>query len=260
MLGARMARFAVVGKPVAHSLSPVMQRAAFRALHIHATYEAIEAGPQEAPEVFARLRDAGYAGWNVTTPLKETALSLVDRTSEEAQASRAINTVRRSADASLSGHNTDGNGLIAALRELWSFQPRDASVLVLGTGPAARAVMIALLAHGADIACWSRDAQRAVRLAPPPSRTPALVVSALPSDAVLPPYIIQATDDETMIFDLNYGRDRSPVAHMLGRRRSNGIPLLLHQGVLSFEWWTGRPAPIDVMREALESHAGRHSV
>jgi shikimate dehydrogenase len=77
-------------------------------------------------------------------------------------------------------------------------------------------------------------------------------VSALPADATLPPHIEQMSNDDTMIFDLNYGRQRSPVAAMRGRRRSDGLPLLLHQGALSFEWWTGLAAPLAQMRAALE--------
>ena len=253
---ARAARYAVIGRPVGHSLSPVMQRAAFRALSINATFEAIDAGPDEAPELFARLREARYAGWNVTTPLKEQTLSLVEQMTEQARAAHAINVIRREPGGSLVGHNTDGAGLLRALRELWSWEPPGETVLVLGTGPAARAAVAALADQGAQIACWSRDAQRAARLAPPLARTPQLVVSALPPDATLPPYIVSAADDKTLLFDLNYGRPTSPIATMRGRERSDGIPLLLHQGALSFEWWTGKVAPLDAMREALLEHGG----
>ncbi len=250
------ARYAVVGSPIAHSLSPAMQQAAFDALGIPATYVAIEAAREQGAETFARLRVERYAGWNVTTPLKEAAVTLVDRVSREAAAAHAVNAVRANADGSLVGTNTDGAGLMRALRELWSWEPGEQTVLILGTGPAARAIANALRAAGAEsLACWSRDAERASRVAPPLVATPGLVISALPADAVLPAYIVEAAVEATMIFDLNYGRSRSPVAAMRGRRRSDGLPLLLHQGALSFEWWTGRPAPLNEMRTALEQHA-----
>jgi len=231
-----------------------MQQAAFDALGIDASYEAIEAGREHGAEVFARLRSERYAGWNVTTPLKESAALLVDRVSRDAALVHAVNTVRADDDGSLVGVNTDGGGLIRAVRELWGWQPGEGTVLILGSGPAARAIAHSVRASGATtLACWSRDALRAARIAPPLAATPELVISALSADAEVPAHIVAAADEETMIFDLNYGRARSPVARMRGRRRSDGLPLLLHQGALAFEWWTGRPAPLDVMRIALRA-------
>jgi shikimate dehydrogenase len=249
----RPARYAVIGSPVAHSLSPVMQQAAFAAMRIDALYEAIEATSDRVRDVFAQLRAQQYAGWNVTTPLKEAVMSLVDRASPEAAAARAANTIRAEDGGNLMAHNTDGAGFVRAVRELWSWEPGSNTVLILGTGPAARAIAIALRASGAvSLACWSRDAARAAQIAPPPGGIATLVVSALPADATLPPHIEQMSNDDTMIFDLNYGRQRSPVAGMRGRRRSDGLPLLLYQGALSFEWWTGLAAPLAQMRAALE--------
>jgi shikimate dehydrogenase len=246
------ARYAVIGSPITHSLSPLLQQAAFDALQIDAAYEAIEADAGRAREVFTRLRTERYAGWNVTTPLKEAAMSFVDRVTADATNARAVNTVRMEDDGSLTGHNTDGAGFVRAARELWSWDPRDSTVLILGTGPAARAIAVALRASGAtSLACWSRDAQRAQQIAPPPAFAPELVVSALPADAILPPQIVQMATEDTLVFDLNYGRQQSPVAAMRGRRRSKGLPMLLHQGALSFEWWTGRPAPLEAMRATL---------
>lgn len=231
-----------------------MQQAAFHAAGLHATYEAIESDVAQARDVFGRLRAAGYAGWNVTTPLKEAAFLLVDNLTDEARAAHAVNTVRLDKDATLHGHETDGLGLVRALRELWSWEPDMGAVLVMGAGPAARAAIESLRACGADVSCWARDAARAAQLAPPISQRPKLVVSALAPDAVVPAFIVRAADDDTMIFDLNYGRVGSPVAGMPGRRRSDGLALLLHQGALSFEWWTGKAAPLDAMRATLAEH------
>jgi shikimate dehydrogenase len=259
MSSSRIARYAVLGYPIAHSLSPLMQRAAFQTLGIRATYEAIEAGPDDAATLFARLREARYAGWNVTTPLKEQALALVDQASDEARAASSVNAVRLNADGTLEGHNTDGKGLVQALHELWSFEAAGHSVLVLGSGPAARAAIVALKEHGALVACWARDGERAARLAPPLSRPPALIVSALAAEASLPGYVVAAADDATMIFDCNYGRRHSPIAAMRGNRRSDGLPLLLHQGALAFAWWTGKPAPLEAMRDALRSQTSERT-
>jgi shikimate dehydrogenase len=78
-------------------------------------------------------------------------------------------------------------------------------------------------------------------------------VCALPAEAVVPPHVLGTASDKTLVFDVNYRRARSPVAEMAGRRRSDGLPLLVHQGALSFEWWTGRAAPLDVMRAAVSA-------
>jgi shikimate dehydrogenase len=245
-------RYALIGRPVDHSLSPGMQQAAFDALGVEAGYEAIDAPRAQAHAVMSRLRDEGYAGWNVTTPLKEAVLPFVDRLSDEAAQARAVNTVRAEDDGTLTGHNTDGAGLILALREVWSWQPRGATVLLLGAGPAARAFAVALAGAGVrTLSCWSRDPGRALQIGPAPTSTVDIVVSALPPDAQLPDAVIQTAQDATLIFDCNYGRAQSAVARMRGRRRSDGLALLLHQGALSFEWWTGRPAPLAVMRATL---------
>lgn len=247
----QQARYAVIGSPIAHSLSPVMQQAAFTATHIDATYEPIDVTSDHVREVFARLRAEHYAGWNVTTPLKEAVMSLVDRATPEAAAVRAANTIRAEDAGTLTAHNTDGAGFVLAIRELWSWDP-GGTALILGTGPAARAIAIALRGSGqVELSCWSRDALRAAQIAPPPAGIVDLVVSALPADATLPQHLSQVTNDETMIFDLNYGRQRSPVAALRGTRRSDGLPMLLHQGALSFEWWTGLTAPLSHMRAAI---------
>ena len=246
------ARYAVIGSPVAHSLSPVMQQAAFDALGIDAAYEALEAGRDDATAMLARLRAQGYAGWNVTTPLKDALVLLVDRLSDEAAQAHSVNTVRREADGSLSGHDTDGEGLVRALAELWSWRPHDGATLLLGAGPAARAIAAALRRHGATrLECWSRDAGRAAVVGDPARHVADLIVSTLPATACVPSHIVELAGAGTFVFDCNYRHPASPVRRMRALATSDGLPLLLHQGALSFEWWTGRPAPLAVMRAAL---------
>jgi shikimate dehydrogenase len=233
-----------------------MQQAAFKALGIAASYEAIETSIDQAASVVAQLRTAHFAGWNVTTPLKEIMVELVDHLTGQAAAARAVNTVRTEADGALCGHTTDGAGLLAALKELWSWEPGGSRALVLGSGPAARAIALALRDAGAaEISCWSRNAHAAAAIGPPPAGIADLVVSTLPPEATIPDAVVQCADDRTLVFDANYGRSATPVQHMAARARSDGLPLLLHQGALSLEWWTGRPAPLAAMRQALEGRA-----
>jgi shikimate dehydrogenase len=241
-------RYAVIGNPVAHSLSPRMQQAAFDAAGIRASYEAIEA--RSAADVFCELRRKGYRGWNVTTPLKEEAVRCVDRLSEEAAQANAVNVVRREG-AMLVGHNTDGQGFVRAVSELWPCA-LSGSVLILGAGPAARAIALALRrAEVERLSCWSRTDTKARAIAPRPSEDADLVVCALPPDAVLPPSVTELARRAKMLFDLNYAAGSSPLCAPAAAQRSDGLPLLLHQGILSFEWWTNRQAPAGVMRAAL---------
>lgn len=250
------ARYCIIGDPVAHSLSPAMQAAAFAAAGIDAQYEALRVAAGSSGDTVTRLRDLGYAGFNVTTPLKEEVRAHLDELTEIARAAGAVNSVARRG-VKLVGHNTDGDGCARALSDLWRTVLDGADVLVLGAGPAARAIGLSLRSRGARITCWSRREDQAAAIGPLPARRATLVISALPPDAEVPDEVIAAVDPRADIFDVNYGAARSPVPSGVGTRRSDGIPMLLHQGALAFEWWTGIAAPLDAMRAALERAKGR---
>jgi shikimate dehydrogenase len=145
----RARRFAVVGDPVGHSMSPVMQGAAMRALGLPHTYDAVRATADELPGVVARLREGDYDGLNVTVPHKERVLSLVDALDESARVAGAANTLVRGPDGRLVAHNTDAPALAAELARLGGSGPwpADGCGLVLGAGGAARAAIVALGVH-----------------------------------------------------------------------------------------------------------------
>lgn len=226
-----------------------MQQAAFDACRIQAAYEAIEA--TSAAATFARLVEQHYSGWSVTTPLKEEAVACIDRLTAAASRAQAVNAVRVD-EGELVGHNTDGAGFVRAILELWTADALRGPVLVLGSGPAARAIVLELRETGVErLYCWSRNKERARSLAPLPCEAARLIVAALPADAEVPAPVMQFAQAAEMVFDLNYGARRSPVASIRAPKRSDGLPLLLHQGILSFEWWTGRAAPAEAMRSAL---------
>jgi shikimate dehydrogenase len=230
-----------------------MQQAAFDACRISATYQALEA--RSARPIFEKLRLQGYSGWNVTTPLKEQAVTCVDSLTKIAAAADAVNVVRQE-DGKLVGHNTDGAGFVRAVEELWTQQVLHSSILILGSGPAARAIALALAAVGVErLYCWSRDEFKAAAIAPYPEGKIDLVVSALPENATVPAHVMAAACHAEMVFDLNYGDAISPVANIAAQERSDGLPLLLHQGILSFEWWTGVAAPVAAMRAAIKCPA-----
>jgi shikimate dehydrogenase len=250
-------KYALIGDPVAHSLSPAMHNAAFGALGIDAEYEAMRVDPTGLGPVMERLR-SGFAGFNVTTPLKEVVLPFLDHMTDEARTVMAANTVRVESGR-MTGHNTDGSGFVSAIADVWRLSPAGALVCVLGSGPAARAIAAALKRAGAkSVACWSRNAATAARIGPFPGARPEVLVSALPPDAVIPADVLDAIAGARYVFDVNYGVRESPIPTGIGTQRSDGLPLLLHQGALAFEWWTGRKAPIDVMRDALKAWNGRH--
>jgi len=245
-----MKRYAIIGSPIGHSLSPAMQQAAFKAAGIDAVYEALAVETPQLDDALVRL-SSQYDGWNVTTPLKETMAARADALTVEARDANAANVVRREDDGRLTAHNTDGDGCVRAIVESWSWQP-GGGALVLGSGPAARAIALALRAAGEEaVQCWSRSAERAAQIGPPPDRSCALLISALPSEAVVPDELAAYVSADTDVFDVNYRAARSPVAGLRARRRSDGLPMLLHQGALSFTWWTELPAPLAAMREAL---------
>jgi shikimate dehydrogenase len=250
------ARYAVIGDPVDHSLSPVMQTAAFAASGSNATFGALRTDVAGLPAVLARFRSEAWAGFNATTPLKEALLPLMDELTSEAERVGGVNVARLDGER-LVGHNTDGAGMLDALAENWSGTLRSVRVLVLGAGPAARSIGMALVDAGAIVACWSRSMERARRIGPPPSGRAAIVVSALPSDAVVPDEILALIASDALIADANYHAARSPVPPLVGATHVDGLGMLLHQGARSFEWWTGLPAPLAAMRDALANAPGR---
>lgn len=227
-----------------------MQNAAFRALGIDAMYEAVQVSRKSLSEMAPRLRTE-YSGFNVTTPLKEDVMDILDASTDLASAVGAANTVRVE-KGRMTGHNTDGLGFAAAIGELWHIVPRGKAVCILGSGPAARAIAQTLGGLGVgSLRCWSRNPLTAAEIGPPPDTRPDLLVSALPAQAEVPPDVLAMVEGATYVFDVNYGAPRSPIRESIGAHRSDGLPLLLHQGAISFAWWTGTTAPLEAMRAAV---------
>jgi shikimate dehydrogenase len=242
--------YAIIGDPVAHSLSPVMQNAAFAAAGIAATYEAMRVTAAGVSPAIASAR-ANHAGLNVTTPLKETVLPHMDALTSAAAAIRAVNAVRIDR-GKMTGHNTDGAGLLAAIFDLWRVTPHGMSVCILGSGPAGRAIANALAGSGvARLTCWSRNAVTSAEIGAPPDAAPDLLVSALPAGTVVPPSVLKTVAATPYAFDINYAEGTCVLPAEVGTHRSDGLPMLVHQGAIAFEWWTGVPAPLDAMRNAV---------
>jgi shikimate dehydrogenase len=248
----------VIGHPVAHSRSPAMHAAAYRALGLDWEYTAIDVAPDELPAFVAGLRDGGFAGVNVTIPHKTAVLAHCDELSDEARRCGSVNTLLVGEEG-VRGETTDGAGLLWALGDV---EPADA--LVLGAGGAARAAVAALANAGWRVTVSARRADAAEALGVgavpwPPAEGARLIVNATPlgqapaaADAVPGTGLI---DPGTIVCDLAYRGDGTPTplieaARERGARAVDGIDVLVGQGIYAFELFTGVAAPVAVMRAA----------
>jgi shikimate dehydrogenase len=252
-------RLAVLGNPIAHSRSPRIHNAAMRHLGIDGSYEARRAGPVELGLAIAEIREGTLDGINITMPLKMAAWDGSDRLTEEARSSGSVNTLR-ARGGMVEGHSTD----VLASRQALSDPRFDSSapVLVLGAGGAAAAVLAGTVGREVYLAARNLDRARArARLSPiPVSVIPfgkavagALVVNATPlgmSGEILP---VEITSVASGLVDLAYGDHQTPAvesAQRSGLPVMDGVEFLVLQAAHSFEWWTGREAPFEVMLDA----------
>jgi shikimate dehydrogenase len=242
------------GNPVSRSLSPVMQNAAFAALGIDCRYELREVDAGGLAGAIAEMRgDERYLGANVTIPHKEAIIPLLDDLNPQAARIGAVNTISRQG-ARLKGSNTDVVGFQRALNEQFPSPARGGfqRVAIIGAGGAARAVVAAVQPTADQIWVIARNFEQAQRLCTdlgiarggPVALNQAqetvaradLVVNATPMD--LPP--------------TEWLRPRQRLFDLRSRRSTEGRAMLLYQGAASFQIWTGRPAPVDAMRAALD--------
>jgi shikimate dehydrogenase len=258
-------RLGVLGWPVAHSRSPQMHNAALQAVGLSDwRYQLLPVPPELFAETVAALPQAGFRGANVTIPHKQAALELADDASEAARAIGAANTLVFDDAGGIYAENTDAPALIAAL----PFGGEYTTALVLGAGGAARAAVWALLRAGAgDVRVWNRHPVRARQLCAELGGTPVTEAGAadvlvnctavgLERDAAAFKQLPVQADELAMfkcVVDLVYASDETPLvraANSLGVPVVDGLDLLAGQGALSFELFTGRPAPLEQMRAA----------
>jgi len=259
----------VIGWPVEHSLSPVIHNAAFAALGMGWVYVPLGVEPGRLPDALAGLRALGFRGANVTMPHKTEAAELCDQLSEDAGRLHAVNTIVVG-PSDLAGHNTDAPGFERFLREDAGFDPGGGSALIYGAGGAARACALALSRAGAaGITVAVREASRADPIREMLRDDPVgvdviaferaaeakadLIVNATPLGAHGEALPTPALDAAALVVDLLYRPASTPLqtaARDAGVAAFGGIGLLLHQAALSFELWSGRPAPLEVMSAA----------
>jgi shikimate dehydrogenase len=266
--------YGLLGQPVAHSLSPAMHNAAFRALGLDSVYVAFPVAPEQIETAISGLAAAGVAGFNLTVPHKSAILPLLTDITPEARAVGAVNTVRCE-DGKLHGTNTDGTGFLLSLEHDLGIHPGGKTVLLLGAGGAGRAIAFSLLASDVErLIIANRTVENAQALAMefgksfPHSRIecvglnsvaglePHLLVQATPvgmGDEAIPVELERIGVSEAVV-DIIYHPLETPLlkeAGRLGLPYANGIGMLLYQGVAAFRFWTGKEPPVTVMLEAL---------
>ncbi|OAI39812.1 hypothetical protein AYO38_06925 [bacterium SCGC AG-212-C10] len=265
----------IIGRPVAHSLSPVFQSAAFAAHGLDVSYELWDTTNEALAGRIVSLRDPKYLGANVTIPHKEAVLPFLDELGGQSARVGAVNTIVNR-EGRLFGFNTDGPGFVAALKNESYFEPASKRILLVGAGGAARGIAFALAAGNPEaITIWNRNPARATALAAEVAATGASVTAAhtaaaspvgydlivnctsvgmhgTGTEADLP-CPIDGTSPTALFVDIVYAPEETALlraATAAGHKTLGGLPMLIYQGALAFELWTGVPAPVDVMFEA----------
>lgn len=262
----------LLGDPVEHSLSPVMQNAGILETGVDGVYVALRCDGDEVPALMKALARAGGGG-NVTLPHKERAATVVDVPSDAVRRTGACNTFWGEG-GQIHGDNTDVEGFQRALAAFLGERPEGARALVLGAGGAARAILVGLLDDGVEeVVLLNRTVERAravarriggerVRVVQAPSEIEGegfdLVVNATrlglsPDDPL--PLDLDAVGEVGAVVDLVYGKEGTPLVRVAAERgipATDGAEMLIRQGAVSFERWWGRRAPVEVMRRALE--------
>jgi shikimate dehydrogenase len=272
--------YGIFGHPVGHSLSPLMHNSAFEALGLDCVYTAFDVHPDDVARAADAIRALGIRGVNVTIPHKQAIIPHLDEVSPDAKHTGAVNTVKNE-NGKLTGYNTDVGGFMRDAREELGISPEGASVLLLGAGGAARAVISAFGMNGAKrIAVANRTHSKAEKLAEEFGRFfPGTEIypvgsgdeSAMTKELGVTDILVNSTSggmegsagleinigalrDGATVYDLVYKPRETKLvkeAKALGHKAVGGLGMLLYQGALSFEIWTGERAPVDVMRKAI---------
>jgi len=281
------ARLAVLGHPVAHSKSPEMHNPALEALGIKGQYIRIDVPPERLAEALEALPKAGFVGANLTIPLKQEAVGLVDEIDPSAKLSNSVNTVLFDGEH-CRGFSTDGPGFVRAIREQFWVDVRDLRVMILGAGGGAGRALAVQCAQErcSRLVLVNRTLEKVEKLADelrgyfssdrllgPTERLvsiglddPRLQLELDYTDLVVnttslgmkrsdPPVLPPAfLSPSLIVYDTVYATGSSRLledAEAAGCRTGTGLSMLLHQGALSFEIWFDQDAPLDVMRKGL---------
>lgn len=273
----------VFGQPVAENPTGVMQEAAFAAAGLNWRYLTIEVPPDRLADAVRGMRAFGMQGINLTIPHKVAVMPYLDAIAPDAQIIGAVNTVRREGDRYI-GENTDGKGFLRGVREDAGVDPEGKRVVMLGAGGAARAVATELALAGASrIVVVNRTVQRGAAMVedlrantgadvqfaawegtyPVPADTDIFVnatsIGLYPDVDAMPDVDLGAARDGMLVCDVVFNPPQTPLvkaAKARGLPVLDGLSMLVYQGVIGFELWTGLRAPEAVMKQALREALG----
>ncbi len=272
----------VIGWPIHHSLSPVMQNAGFRHLGLDVVYVPMGVPPQGLKDLLRSLKALNCMGVNVTIPYKEKVITLLDELDETAARIGAVNTIVFE-DNRTKGYNTDASGFVTAVQKRIKIKGKNA--VLLGGGGAGRAVAMSLVLHGAShltVAELESKKRRRLHRDIMTLNTGVELQTLAPESAGLQTALTQADlivnatplglrpsdplplpkawiPNHRCVMDLAYGRGLTKLLTLARQKRNTIIPgweMLLYQGTKAFTLWSKRPAPIDVMARALTQAAG----
>jgi shikimate dehydrogenase len=270
----------VIGDPIEHTLSPIIQNAGFRALKLDYVFLAFKVKSAKVENAVDGMRALNIRGLNVTMPHKSTIMNFLDRIDLSAQIVNSVNTILNR-ESKLFGFNTDGVGALKALREN-GVEPKGRKVLLLGAGGAARAIAYAMAKESDELAVLNRTEKQARELAKLLEKTAnkkivagSLSPSEIQRNLQDSDILINATSigmkpkaDESLVpprllrpnlavMDIVYNPIETKLAKdakAAGAKVVSGVEMLIYQGAASFEIWTGKSAPVEVMRKAALSH------
>ena len=265
--------YGVMGDPIGHSRSPAIQTVALAEREIDADYLPIRISAGQLTQL--KKSEAGQllVGFNATAPLKEAVSALCDGRTDQARSLGAVNTVKVE-DGKWLGHNTDSGGILSVLSQAWVGEELPARAVVLGAGGSARAAVDAVArwgissievrnrsAAGQDrFRTWAESQDYGDRIKvgglqsdrEPVSDVPAVWICCLAGGVPSSPFLPDAAGSGgALLLDLRYGDQLPDDSAPLGFQFTDGKPVLLMQGGLSFTWWFGPPVPWLAMREAL---------
>jgi len=267
---------AIIGDPVRHSLSPAMHNAAFEAAGLDWLYVALLVERGAGARALDAIRVLGFEGLSVTMPHKAAAADACDEVRGDAARLHSVNCVSRGADGQLVGESTDGEGFLRSLLEE-GHDPRGRGALVLGAGGAGRAVVLALAGAGANVRVAARRREAAAEVAalapgidvvdweavPDTARASDLIVNATPIGMAAGSAAVEGATlpfgpghfgPGQVVADLVYQPRRTPLleaAAASGAATVDGVGMLVHQGAIAFERWTGVAPSVEVMRSAV---------
>jgi shikimate dehydrogenase len=281
MISGKTKIYGIYGHPVEHTFSPGMHNAAFQKLDMDACYVPFAVHPGSLAEAVKAIVSLGLCGVNITVPHKERIIPYLDRLSEEAGLIGAVNTIEVRG-GELIGHNTDGRGFLRSLKEYAKHDPRGEQFLFIGSGGAARSVGFSLALAGAKkIIFCDIDTKKADILARDIRDKTGVDAEAITQEALAPHAaaagcLINATPlglkkgdplplsrdlirRQHLVCDLVYNPPETPFLKAAKARKAKrlaGLGMLLFQGVIAFEIWTGKKAPVSIMKNALLRQIG----